>query len=271
MTAPLATIAEALIEFILSLLRDPDAAQELNDDPEQVLARKGLTTACADDVRAVAPVVIDRPDVSPRSVSPQPRDTNPNPNPNPTSIDPRDPTPQQVAREIMSIVNNFSFDNRTTIVDQSVNQSIWAEGDVTQVFDQEAIVATGDQAIAAGDDAVSDQSDTNVAVGDVAIGNTDTTTTIDGSFNEGAPPEQGDAQEATAEATAADPTAADAVEAVQDAIDALPATIEESVEEPVEEEQGVPPEPVASDPEDSFDDTAPVELEAPPEPEFDEQ
>ena len=53
MTTPLATIADALIEFILSLLRDPEAAAEFEQDPEGTLAANGLSDVCADDVRAV--------------------------------------------------------------------------------------------------------------------------------------------------------------------------------------------------------------------------
>ncbi|MET0672340.1 MAG: IniB N-terminal domain-containing protein [Microbacterium pygmaeum] len=169
MTTPLATIADALIEFILSLLHDPAAAAEFADEPEAVLARNGLSSVCVDDVRAVAPVVVDRPDVHP---SPKP------PPPGP-------PGPPSVEKEIMNISNNFTIDNRSSIVDQSVNQNIWTEGgDVNQLFDQEAVVNLGDHGAAAGDDADVDNSDTDVTVGDVAIGNEETTTTITDSFDD---------------------------------------------------------------------------------------
>lgn len=68
MTTPLATIADALIEFILSLLRDPAAAAQFAAEPEETLAEAGLSGACAADVRAVVPVVVDRPDVVQRPV-----------------------------------------------------------------------------------------------------------------------------------------------------------------------------------------------------------
>ena len=97
----------------------------------------------------------------------------------PTDQHSADPDP--VVREISRIINQFtSIDARSTIVDQSVNQNIWTEGgDVTQIFDQEAVVASGDDAIAAGDDANLIDSDVDVTVGDVSVGNT----TNDGSFN----------------------------------------------------------------------------------------
>ena len=82
------------------------------------------------------------------------------------------------------MANNFHVDNRSTIVDQSVNQSIWAEGDVLQVFDQETVLAVGDASMAAGNDATVDSSETDTTVGDVSIGNTETNVEIDESFND---------------------------------------------------------------------------------------
>ena len=168
MTTPLATIADALIEFILSLLNDPAAAEEFEEDPQGTLSRVGLSDACVEDVRAVAPVIVDRPDVHPKPPTP-----------------PGPPGPPSVEKEIMNITNSFSIDNRATIVDQSVNQNIWADGDVNQIFDQEAIVNSGDNGAAAGEDADVDNSETDVETGDISIGNEDTTTNIDGSFNDG--------------------------------------------------------------------------------------
>src|SRR6478735_10020386 len=157
MTTPLATIADALIEFILSLLGDPAAAAEFEEDPQGTLARNGLSDACVEDVRAVAPVIVDHPHVSPKPPMP-----------------PAPPKPPSVENEIYNITNSFAIDNRATIVDQSVNQNIWADGDVNQIFDQEAIVNSGDNGAAAGDDAEVDNSNDTTTVGDVSIGNEDT-------------------------------------------------------------------------------------------------
>lgn len=175
MSVTLATIADALIEFILSLLRDPDTAAQFDDDPRGALAARGLSNVSAADVCAVAPVVIDRPMVL-ASASPQ--------SPTPTTH-----SPDPVVRQIQDIVQNFQWvDDRDTVVDQSVNQNIWAEGDVTQVFDQDATVASGDDAIAAGEDVAIDQSEDNsttiTAGGDANVGNDVTETTVDGSYNE---------------------------------------------------------------------------------------
>lgn len=177
MTAtPLTTIADALIEFILSLLRDPSAAQEFSEDPDESLNRAGLGNVCGEDVRSVVPVVVDHPDVVVRPPAPQPIIVHVPGAPAPSKPD--------VVREITTIANNFHIDNRSTIVDQSVNQNIWAEGDVTQIFDQEAVFAVGDGSMAAGDDAVHDESNTDVTMGDVSIGNTTTDVSIEDSFND---------------------------------------------------------------------------------------
>lgn len=166
MSTPVETIADALISFILSLLRDPDAAAEFHAAPEAAMAAGGVSDACLADVKSVAPIIIDRHDVHP--VTP----VNPPPEP-----------PDEVIKEITRIINQFTtIDNRSTIVDQSTNQNIWTDGgDVTQIFDQSAVVASGDEAVAAGDDAMVDNSSTDVSVGDVSIGNStgSDNTTID--------------------------------------------------------------------------------------------
>lgn len=178
MTTPLATIADALIEFILSLLRDPDAAEAFEQDPDASLARARLGDVCADDVRSVLPVVVDRPEV----VSVSPPDITVN---HPVIVRPHPEGPRHdLIREIKNVVNNFNIDNRATILDQSVNQSIWAEGDVTQLFDQEAVIAAGDHSVAAGKDVGIDSSSTDIDAGDVAIGNTDVDVEIDDSFKD---------------------------------------------------------------------------------------
>ena len=175
MSTPVATIADALIEFIMSLLRDPAAVEEFDADPTATLASKGLADVCVDDVRAVAPVVIDRPDVQPTP-----------PPPSGGGWHPTKPYPTEVVKEIKGITNNFvTIDNRPTIIDQSVNQNIWTDGgDVTQVFDNEAIVASGDESVAAGEDALVDNSETDIDAGDISIGNETTDVVVDGSFND---------------------------------------------------------------------------------------
>jgi hypothetical protein len=185
MSMTIATIADALIEFILSLLRDPDAAAEFDEDPDAALASRGLSQVRAEDVCAVAPVIAERESVAPAvavSASPAAAPHSGGPSPRPLEADP-------VIREIRTIMNNMTYvDDRDTVVDMSVNQNIWAGGDVTQTFDQEAVVASGDGAISAGEDIDIDQTDDNSttinAGGDVNIGNDTAVTVVEDSFNE---------------------------------------------------------------------------------------
>jgi hypothetical protein len=53
----------SLIQFLLDLLRDPDAADEFARDPQGVLAANGLAGVTAQDVRDVVPLLADQPGV----------------------------------------------------------------------------------------------------------------------------------------------------------------------------------------------------------------
>lgn len=167
MSTPVATVADALISFILSLLRDPAAVEEFDAAPKAALANHGLEDACAADVQAVKPVIVDNPTVIVKTVSVPP---------------PRRNDDNEVVREISRIVHQFTtVDARSTIVDQSVNQNIWTNGgDVTQIFDQDSVVASGDHAVAAGDDATVVDTDVDIDISDVSVGNT----TIEDSYND---------------------------------------------------------------------------------------
>ncbi|WDH79526.1 IniB N-terminal domain-containing protein [Microbacterium esteraromaticum] len=189
MTSPVETIADALFAFILSLLRDQEAADEFVARPTATLADNGLQDVCMADVAAVRPVIVDHPRVVHHDTPPPPP--------------PPGPDNHETVREIVRMVQQYTtVDARSTIVDQSVNQNIWTEGgDVTQLFDQEAVVASGDDSIAAGDDVSVVDSDVDMTVGDVSIGNE----TNDGSFNQtGTVPEEGAAGDEGADATVAE-------------------------------------------------------------------
>lgn len=208
MISPVETIADALIAFILSLLRDPDAAEDFVAHPQSTMDGHGLGGVCRADLQAVAPVIIDHPSVV--------QHPNPPSHPHPHDTD--------VVNDIVRMVQQFTtIDARSTVVDQSVNQNIWTEGgDVTQVFDQDAVVASGDDAIAAGDDATTVDSDVDVTVGDVSVGNETNT----GSHNTTGDPDDADAEDTDAAAAAAAGGGTDgdagaaAGDAVHDAVDA---------------------------------------------------
>ena len=168
MSTPVATIADALIAFILSLLRDPAAVEEFAAAPKAMMASNGL----AGRLRGGRPGGQAR-HRRPPERGPKPMRSAAGLRRRPRPIDHEEP--DEVVKEISRIINQFTtIDARSTIVDQSVNQNIWTNGgDVTQIFDQEAVVASGDEAVAAGDDATLVDSEVDVTVGDVSIGNTD--------------------------------------------------------------------------------------------------
>ncbi|MEJ1090767.1 IniB N-terminal domain-containing protein [Microbacterium istanbulense] len=211
MTSPVETIADALIAFILSLLRDPDAADGFSASPQAMLAGSGLAGVCAADVAAVKPVIVDHPTVI--------RHEHPS-SPPPPPGGPSGPGDNNGAvQEIVRMIQQFTtIDARSTIVDQSVNQNIWTEGgDVTQLFDQEAVVASGDNSVAAGDDATIVDSDVDVTMGDVSVGNE----TYDGSFNNtgSEPPADGEADPADVDtAVGTDGVVDEAVDTTVDAV-----------------------------------------------------
>jgi hypothetical protein len=222
------TLASQLVQFLMSLFNNPAAAQEFLDDPEQALEDAGLGQVCAADVDAAMPVVLDYAPISVNASSFE-RGYNTGGNsawtghngggggagaaahtPPPAGAGSGGTASQHedhahAVQQLHHVVNNYSYtttvDDRDTITDQSVNQNIWADGDVTQLFDNEAIIASGDQALAAGGDITVDDSyntkdsyntdnsednstDNSItAGGDVAIGNTDLAVDVDDSFN----------------------------------------------------------------------------------------
>src|SRR6478672_985448 len=53
------TAATSLLDFILNLLKDPQAQAEFRASPEHVLAANGLTGVSAADIRGTLPLVTD--------------------------------------------------------------------------------------------------------------------------------------------------------------------------------------------------------------------
>lgn len=83
-----------------------------------------------------------------------------------------------IHEKITSITNSYTYvDDRDTLIDQSVTQQIWAEGDVTQYFENQAVVASGDGAIASGADTSSSGNEIDATI-------ENTTTTISDSGNQ---------------------------------------------------------------------------------------
>jgi hypothetical protein len=206
------TLANDLVLFLMSLFGNQEAAKEFLSDPERSLEDHGLGGVCSADVDAALPVVLD---YAPITVNASSFDRSYNTGGNgaatggggAVAVTPP-PTGghgdhEHAVNQLTNVVNNYSYtssvDDRDTITDQSVNQNIWADGDVEQWFDNDSVVASGDRAVAAGDDVDMDDSnniedsyntdnsndsstDNSVNAGrDADVGNTDTD--IDDSFN----------------------------------------------------------------------------------------
>lgn len=218
------TLANDLVQFLMSLFGSREAAEEFLDNPERVLEDHGLGGVCSADVDAAIPVILDFAPIT-LNASSFDRDYNTGGNTSWTGGGsggtgghnpgggghgggrPGGDDHAHAVQQLHHVVNHYSYtsttttevDDRDTIVDQSVNQNIWADGDVRQWFDNDSVVASGDRAVAAGDDVdmedsnniedsyntdnSTDNSEDNSirAGGDVNIGNEETD--IDDSFN----------------------------------------------------------------------------------------
>jgi hypothetical protein len=168
------TVASDLVRFLMQLFGDREATEEFLANPERVLEDHGLGAVSAADVDAAMPVVLD---YAPVTVDASRLDRDYNTGGNGAAAGPSgsggiaytpppagggdgggDPGHEDNAhaiQQLQRIVNNYSYtstvDDQDTITDQSVNQNIWADGDIEQWFDNDSAVASGDHAIAAGD------------------------------------------------------------------------------------------------------------------------
>jgi hypothetical protein len=163
------TMTQTLLEFILNLLRDSDAKAAFIADPDRALADAGLSEVCGEDIADAMsyvaeyhPVTLVAPReynlgnsaVTQHASSHQPdHDERPegyHPGPHATPV-----------QQLEYITNNYAYtDSHDTLIDKSVNQSIWNQGVLNQRFDDHSVTAT-DHSVAAGRDI-----DGNVANGD---------------------------------------------------------------------------------------------------------
>lgn len=258
MSDVIATMANALIEFILSLIRDPEAAAEFEADPEGTLESRGLQNVDYNDLCAAMPMVYDDPQVMLRG-DPAPLIVNVTPG----QAGP-DNGPGQVIQQLHEIITNTAYvTNNSTILDQSVNQDLWAEGDILQLFDNEAIIASGEGSTAAGRDVVDDDStdsSTTVTVGRDAVvdSDVDTDTTVDSHNSGTAAPSPAPATGTGATATPAPATESSSEEPAT--VDPAPAPESEAPADPAP----APAVEPAAEPEPTSDTTASYQEEADP-------
>ena len=132
----------SLLDFILNLLKDPQAQAEFKANPQQVLADNGLTGVCAADIHETLPLVTDD-----RSVE---LSSGGHAAPPPAPPAPGEGDLHAAVRYLSYITNTYTYDDHSTSIDDSVHQNIWAAGDVNQTFDDSNVVAAGQGSVAAG-------------------------------------------------------------------------------------------------------------------------
>ncbi|MBV8539837.1 MAG: IniB N-terminal domain-containing protein [Pseudonocardiales bacterium] len=177
------TMTQSLLDFILNLLRDSDAKTAFVADPQKALADAGLGEVCSEDVSDAMSYVAEyhpvtfvgdrdynlgNTNISQHITSDRPDhghgpDHNYGPDPHATPV-----------QQLEYITANYSYtDSHDTVIDKSVNQSIWNEGTLDQRFDDHSVTAT-DHSVAAGGDInapVANGNDNVVGEGN-SVGNT---------------------------------------------------------------------------------------------------
>ncbi|GGU71517.1 IniB N-terminal domain-containing protein [Lentzea flava] len=151
----------SLLEFILTLLRDPVAQEQFKANPQQALRDHGFDEVCGQDVHDALPLVVDNVMVSGTGGN------LPSPQPGEDHFD-------IAIRQIDHIVHNYSYtDSHDANVDYSVHQTIWTQGDVNQSFDND--YGNGNQydndTITANDSTVVDGDANATATGDADLQN----------------------------------------------------------------------------------------------------
>jgi hypothetical protein len=143
---------QTLIELLLSLLNDPEAAEAFKEDPAAYIEGCGLTEFTAEDVHDAALLIQDNDD------SDFERNHNTGGNhhhtpPPPPHKEPHESDHEAAVKYLNTYVTNNWIDDRDTIVDNSINQHIDTDGgDFRQNIDIDAVTASGDGAVAAGGD-----------------------------------------------------------------------------------------------------------------------
>jgi len=134
--------ATSLLDFILNLLKDPQAQAEFRASPEQVLAANGLTGVCAADIHETLPLVTDNRSVeltssghsAPPLVVPAPGES-----------------PAHAAIQYLHhITCTYTCEDHSGHIHDLGHENIWAIDDVTQTFDNNNVVPDSPGSVASG-------------------------------------------------------------------------------------------------------------------------
>lgn len=135
-----------LIQLLLNLLSDPQAAAEFQADPQGYLATCGITNVTPEQVHDAAVLVADQHEPA-KPQHHEPTHHTPPPAPEPDQDD-----HEAAVKYLQTIITNNWIDDRDTTVDNSIHQVIHAGGDVNQTIDNDTVIASGDGSVAAGGD-----------------------------------------------------------------------------------------------------------------------
>ena len=189
--------SQSLLDFILNLLRDSDAKAAFLADPDRALADAGLSNVCSEDISDAMSYVTEYHPVAlvgPReynlgntAVVQHNEGHRPEHHDGWHDHDYRPDPHAGVIQQLEYITNNYAYtDSHDTVVDKSVNQSIWNDGVLSQNFDDHSVTAT-DHSVAAGRDfdGTAVTGDHNIVGDDNNVGNTRYSDdhSIRGSFN----------------------------------------------------------------------------------------
>ena len=134
----------SLLDFILNLLKNPQAQTEFRASPEQVLAAHGLTGVCAADIHETLPLVTDHRSVELTSTS----------HCAPPSVVPAPGGDTHAAIEYLRYITSaYTYEDHSVHsvhIDESVHVNIWAVGDVAQTFDDSHVMPDGPGPVAGG-------------------------------------------------------------------------------------------------------------------------
>jgi hypothetical protein len=128
------TAATSLLDFILRLLKDPQAQAEFRASPEQVLAANGLTDVSAADIRDTLPLVTDNRFVelngSNLAVSPS------------VVLAAGGSRIHAAVHYLHHVTRTYRYDDHGAHAHDPAHVNIWATGDVAPTFD-DSHVGTG--------------------------------------------------------------------------------------------------------------------------------
>jgi hypothetical protein len=130
MTAP-----TSLLDFILNLLKDPQAQADFHASPEQVLAANGLIGVSAADIHDTLPLVTDNRSVELASGG--------HAVPPPVMPAAADSGTYAAIKYLHHITCTYRYDDHGAHVHDPGDVNIWADRDVTQAFDHSHVLTGG--------------------------------------------------------------------------------------------------------------------------------